>query len=68
MIYCIYYNYQLSSVLLISLYYSCLQAVLPSLKLLLNPICNSDYFKFSRDHNENKAFASFVLSPIYFLF
>ena len=28
-----------------------LQAVLLSLKLLLNPFCFSYYFKFSRDHN-----------------
>ena len=63
-IYCYHYN-QLSSILLISLYYSCLQVVLLSLKLLLTPFCFSYYFKFSRDHNGSKAFACFVLSPPY---
>ena len=41
-----YYNYKLSSVLLISLYYSYLQVFLLPSKLLLTLFCFSYYFKF----------------------
>ena len=51
-----------------SLWNKTLEVVLLSLKLLLSPFCFSYYFKFSKDYNENKAFACFVLSPSVFAF
>ena len=63
LIVCYYYTIIISTTdnLILLLFTSCFI----SLKLLLTPFCFSYCFKFSRDHNEDKAFACCVLSSPY---